>query len=333
VKRAVVLVSVLLAGCGSMDRRELPPAAEPARSPHQDRVPAGRTIPLPTPPEGVVADPVTGLVAVGLRQPDEVALVDGRAGRLVRRVAVPESPRHLQLERPGGPVLVPSERADRLATVALPSARVRSVRVGSYPHDATAAGGRVFVGDEHGHTVTVLEDGHVVGRFPVALQPGGLFPVEGGRQVAVVSVRERVVETYDTRTLERVGRASVGVGPTHVVSNGRRMLYVADTAGDGLVVLHTRPKLEVTRRVAFPGGAPYGIAYDGRRDRLWVTLTGTNEVAELSAGTRPGVLRRFPAAQQPDTVAVDTRTGRVFVTGLADQVRQLFDPPPGRRTR
>ncbi len=153
-------------------------------------------------------------------------------------------------------------------------------------------------------------------------------PVEAGRQVAVVAPRARVVETFDARTHERVGRAPAGVGPTQVASNGRQLLYVADTAGDGLLVLHTRPGLEVFRRVAFPGGAPYAVAHDPVRDRVWVTLTGANEVAELNSGTRPGVLRRYPTVRRPVAVAVHPGTGRVTVTG--DGARQTFAPaPPG----
>ena len=201
----------------------------------------------------------------------------------------------------------------------------------SAPHDATAAGGRVFVGHEHGNTVTVLQDGRTIRTLKVATQPGGITPVDGGRQIAVVSVRERVVDTYDTRTLERTGRAPAGVGPTHLVSDGKDLLYVTDTAGDGLVVMHLRPKLEVTRRVAFPGGAPYGIAIDDVRHRLWVTLTKRNEVAEVRANARPGVIRRFPTARQANTVAVDSATGRVFVARAGPAGASALRPARSRR--
>ena len=59
-----------------------------------------------------------------------------------------------------------------------------------------------------------------------------------------------------------------------------------------------------------------------------MTLTATNELVELSAGARPRVLRRFPAVRQPNSVAVEPRSGRVVVTGKADGVLQLLDPPP-----
>nr|MDQ3990227.1 YncE family protein [Actinomycetota bacterium] len=76
----------MLAGCGSEPagppREPLPPAAEPAEAPEPTRAPAGRVVPVGPIAEGVVADPVTGLVAVGLRDPFRLALVDGRTGEV-----------------------------------------------------------------------------------------------------------------------------------------------------------------------------------------------------------------------------------------------------------
>ena len=150
--------------------------------------------------------------------------------------------------------------------------------------------------------------------------------VDGGRTVAVVSARERMLEVYDAATRERLGRAPAGAGPTHVVAGSQGRVYVVDTTGDGLLVFETRPEVRITRRLALRG-APYGIAVDPVRGRLWVTLTATNEVVELAAGARPHVLATFPAVRQPDTVAVDPATGRVFVTGRSDGVLQLLAGP------
>jgi DNA-binding beta-propeller fold protein YncE len=149
--------------------------------------------------------------------------------------------------------------------------------------------------------------------------PAGAQPAEtrttfeDGRGVAVLRPRARVVETFDARTQRRTGRVAVGVGPTRIASNGGETLYVVDTAGDGLVVVRTRPSLAVSRRVAFPGGGPAGIAVDRRRERIWVALERPGEVAELRAGTRPGILALHPAGRSPRGVMVDEATGAVTV--------------------
>jgi DNA-binding beta-propeller fold protein YncE len=147
--------------------------------------------------------------------------------------------------------------------------------------------------------------------------------------VAVVSVRERVLELYDSDTLERIARAPAGAGPTPVGAGEGGLAYVIDTAGDGLLVFETRGGLRILRRYPLLG-APYGVAADLRNGRLWVTLTARNQVVELATGSRPHELETYPTVRQPNTVAVDPASGRVFVTGKVDGVLQLLDP---RRSR
>lgn len=320
---ALLLLLAVVAGCGSAGADELPPAAEPASSPPAAAPPDGRIVPVGFKPEGAVADPRTGLVAVGLRGPDELALVDGATGAVERRVELPAAPRHLA--RDGDAVLVPSEDADRLVRVPFGGGPASTAATGREPHDAAAAGGRVFVADEFAHTLTVLEGERTIARWRTALQPGGVTPLDDGRKVAVVSVRERVVEVFDVETGERTGRADAGVGPTHAVSDGGGYLFVTDTAGGALLVYHLRPALELIRRYPLPG-SPYGIAIDNRRHRMFVTQTARNQLTELVVGGRPSLVRRYATPRQPNTVAVDEATGRVFVTGKVDGVLQLLDP-------
>jgi DNA-binding beta-propeller fold protein YncE len=313
----------LLAGCGGSGEG-LTPAAEPARSPALAERPAGRVVPLGGRPEGLVFDPLSGLLAVGLRDPDRLALVDGRSGRVVRRVPLPGAPRHLALAGPGGPVLVPAEGANLIVEVALPGGRVRSTRVGRQPHDAARARGRTFVGDERGHTVSVVEDGRRVRVLDAPVGPGGVAATTGRDLVGVVGVRERALELFDSATLRSAGKVDVGIGPTHLVGGGARF-FVVDTRGDSLLEVRTSPP-RVHRRTHV-AGSPYGIALDRERRRLWVTLTAANRVAEL---TDRRLLRSFPSVRQPNSVAVDQASGRVFVASRRDGVLQLLDPPPYR---
>jgi DNA-binding beta-propeller fold protein YncE len=284
-------------------------------------------VPVGHKPEGLAFDRRTGLLAVALMRPDRLALVDGRSGRTVRRVRLPGAARHLVLAQPGGPVLVPAEDTDQLVTVSLPGGRLNATRVGRQPHAVAAArgpaaaGGRTFVGNERGRSVSVVEDGRELRRLDAPVGPGGLAATRGG-VVAVVGVRERAIELFDANSLAARGRIPVGLGPTHVAARGKRF-FVVDTRGNGLVEIHTDP-LRVHRRTHLEG-APYGIAFDPRRRRFWVTLTASNRVAEL---TDRRLLRTFPTVRQPNSVAVDPVTGRVFVASRKDGVLQLFDPPP-----
>jgi DNA-binding beta-propeller fold protein YncE len=311
----------LVAACGSS--KELPPAPEPAVSPPPDERPAGRVVRVGHKPEGLALDPRTELLAVGLTNPDRLALVNARSGRVERRVPLAESPRHLRLARAGGPVLVPAERANALVEVPLPQGPLRRTRVGRYPHDAVAADGRYFVADELADTMSVVRGGKTLRTLPAPTQPGGVAATTGGRSVGVVGVRERRLRIYDTDRLEEAGEVDVGSGPTHLVA-GKKRFFVVDTRGDGLLEVRLRDEPVVHRRIHL-SGAPYGIALDRVRSRIWVTLTARNELAELSDRR---VIRRFPTVRQPNSVAVDERSGRVFVASRSDGTLQILDPPP-----
>jgi DNA-binding beta-propeller fold protein YncE len=260
---ALALAAALLAACGGSSSG-LAPAAEPARSPPLDREPAGRVVPVGHTLEGLAFDPGTGLLAVGLTDPDRLALVDGDTGRVVRRVRLSESPRQ---------------------------------------------------------ALSVVEHGRRIEALPAPRQPGGVATTTDRQHVGVVGVRERALKVFDARTLKSTGKLSVGIGPTHVAGAGERF-FVVDTRGNALLEVRLDP-LRVHRRTHL-GGAPYGIALDPERRRYWVTLTARNQVAEL---TDRRVLRRFPTVRQPNSVAVDPFTGRVFVASRKSGTLQFFNPP------
>jgi DNA-binding beta-propeller fold protein YncE len=317
------LLAALLAGCGSETVHELPPAAEPPQSPPLAAPPAGRVTRVGSQPEGIAVDPSSGTVAVALREPARLAFVDGASGRVLRRIALPAPARHL-VAIPGGPLLVPVEDANRVLTVAPSSGRVTAeLPAGGHPHDGAAAAGAWFVGDEGANRVSVFRAGRPAGSFRVATQPGGVVGL--GAELAVVSVRERRLELYDARTRRRIDSAPAGLGPTHAACLPSGPCYVLDTQGGAVLVYSLHPHLEPTRRLYLPGG-PYGIALDPLRRRLWVTLPALNQLVELPAHGRPHVLRRFATVRQPDSVAVDERSGRVFVTGRSAGVLETIDP-------
>jgi hypothetical protein len=149
--------------------------------------------------------------------------------------------------------------------------------------------------------------------------------LDGGRRVAVVAPRARRLEVYVGGTRRRVGQAPAGLGPTHVACLDRGPCYVTDTRGDALLVYAVADGVRPTRRYRLAGG-PYGLALDRVRRRLFVTLPGRNELVELIAHGRPHVLRRWPTVRQPDSVAVDDRTGHVVVIGRADRVLERVAP-------
>lgn len=327
-----VLLGVVLAalpGCSrSGDGPDVarPKAAEPAVAPPTTAAPAGRVVVLGPDAEGIVADPVTGIVAVGLRSPFRLALVDGDTGQVLREVPLPGHVRHLELEAPGGPVLVPAENSDLLLRVALPSGAVLGrTKVGRYPHAATAApDGRILVGAEKGGSIAVVRANRVDRTLAGLTQPGGLAVADD--RIGVVDVRQSTLTAYDATTLTRTGVLVAGAGATHMVAERRGRLVVVDTRGDALLVFAVSPRLVLVARTPLPG-TPYGVAYDPDRDQLWVTLTARNEVVGLSLGDgTPREVHRYPTVVQPNTVAVDRASGRVYVASRRTGELELIDP-------
>jgi hypothetical protein len=94
VRFAAVLLplTLALAGCSSSTPAADPApakAAEPADSPALTTDPAGTVLPLDPEAEGMVFDPVTGLLAVAVRHPNRLVLLEfARAGAQLPDVAV-----------------------------------------------------------------------------------------------------------------------------------------------------------------------------------------------------------------------------------------------------
>ncbi len=302
----------------------LPPAAEPQSAPAPDQPPPGRQIRVGSAPEGVVFDASTRTVAVATRRPNELVLINADSGEITHRTTLPGVARHLQLAKPGGPVLVPVESANALVRVDLPGGRADAqIITGTVPHDASEApDGTVFVANELGGTVTALRGDDIVKVFTDSVQPAGLAPV--GDRMGLLDVRKNDLTIYDTANLTIVGSTPAGEGPTHLVADKHGRLIAADTRGDAIRVFDTTPRQ--LAEIAQPGG-PYGITYDPTRDLLWVASSGTNEVIGYDmTEPMPREVKRVPTVQNPYTVGVDSTTGRLFVAGVTAGVVQVIDP-------
>jgi DNA-binding beta-propeller fold protein YncE len=318
-------LGVLLAACGGVQRpqRTAPGAAEPARDTQVAARLPGRSVRVGGDPQGIAVLPSAGLVAVGVHSPTvAVVLLSTRTGRVLKRIPIAGAPRHLELAGPAGPLLVPEERRNRLLELQLPSGRQRSYRTGDFPHAAAAVDGRVFVGNERGGNLSeILPNGRIetIGGFT---QPGGLAGVDG--DLAVVDVAAFTVTLLDPRSGHVIGRLPGGQGPTHAAAAAGRV-FVLDTRGNAVLTYSGRP-FRLIGRTPVPK-SPYGIAVDAVHHRLWVTETGANRLAELSlTGRLPRLINTYATGARPDTVAVDSRTGRVFVADQGSDTVQMIDP-------
>ncbi|RZT86055.1 DNA-binding beta-propeller fold protein YncE [Pseudonocardia sediminis] len=305
----------------------LQPPAEPAVAPVPTVTPAGRTVRVGAVPEGIVADGPSRRVAVGVREPNQLVLLDTDTGAVAGRVPLPGVLRHLQVAVPGGPVLVPDESSNSLIQVALPNGPVTSqVTTGTSPHDATQApNGTIFAANEGGGTVVAIRDDQVVHTFTDVTQPAGLAPV--GDRVGLIDVRDNSLTIYDTDTYAGILELPAGAGPTHLVADKHGRMIATDTRGGQILVYDPAGTPRQIAQLSVPG-EPYGITYDPVRDRLWVTVTGANQLIGYDmTNPTPREIARIPTVRQANTVAVDPDTGRLFVTGTNDGIVQIVEGP------
>jgi len=333
VRATLVLAAGLLAigagaGCGGSRHARRPPApTQPSRSPAPSTTPAGRVVRIGAAAEGVAVDPRSGIVAVGVRHPDGIDLVDGRTGALVRRLGVP-APRHVALAAAGGPFLAAAEHADRLIEVGVPDGRVLArLPTARFPHDALQIGGLTFVADQLAGGIDVIAGALGLRHVSGPQVPTSLAATAGRLAVVDAATHELVVD--DLVTGVQVSRLPAGVGPTHAVADRDGRVYVLDTATGRLLgfSLLDRPAQEVSVDL---GGHPYGVAIDRRRERLWITDPSTDRLVGLAlSGVSPRPFVSLPTVRQPNSVAVDEASGRVFVAGRASGQLELVDPPAG----
>lgn len=340
--RALVLTAILVAGSGALaacgDDSPPPPRAATPEQPFPPRAfeppntvagsgePDGRVVRIGGRPEGVAVDQSSGTLAVAVNGLEPgLALVDAATLRVRRTVPLPAPARHVQ-SGDDGQFLVPLERIDRLAVVPASGGEARILRAGDQPHDAAQAGRDLVVGDEFGGTVSVLRQGRVRATVPVDVQPGGVAAVSD-TTTAIVSVRAYTVALLDLRTLELGPSQSAGLGPSHVVASRRDgRLFIADTRGGAILEYATRPRLKALARLAID--APYGIAIDQRRARLWVTDVrgGRLVLVDVRDAGTPRVVRRWRTVAQPNSVAVDERSGAAIVAGQRAGELQRITP-------
>lgn len=319
---------LLVAGCGSDgggkgDGGDGKSAAEPATSPSLSAKPAGTVTKVGAAAQGIVYDATTDSLAVAVRKPYRLLVLDPATYKVKRSVEVPGKVRHLQVSSPGGNVLVPSETANTLFQVPLDGGKVLSTKVPEHPHDATAGDGYVVSGDEFAGSITFIKGDQVVKTLSDLKQPGSVL-ADGKGHVVAVDVGDYTVTTYDTKTLTRIKRLPAGGGPTHGVLTGNGKVAVSDTRGGHLIVYSVDP-LKEEQSIDLPA-SPYGLTSDPENNTVWVTLTKTNKLVGYDlSGDKARKIAEYDTVQQPDTVAVAPDSKTLWVTGTAEGVIQRID--------
>lgn len=107
-----------------------------------------------------------------------------------------------------------------------------------------------------------------------------------------------------------------GSGAARVATDDYGRILVTDAAGSELLVYSSD---DLLLRQRFPVGAqPWAVTYDDVSNVVWVSTPGTNEVVGYTLETGiPVESGRFSTVRQPDSIAVDSETGTLFVGSAA----------------
>lgn len=282
--------------------------------------PAGTVVPLGAPVGATAFDAATGTVA--LLTDDATHLLLYPAGD----VAAP--PRDITL--PGGTAALSDPRDGVLAVpagrsvvkVIVGSGETTTVDVDGEVRSATLLGdGGMVVGTADGSVLELDANGAQTGKV------SGFASVDAlgvtGDQVTALDRRQTSV----TNVIMDEGQGMAlraGEGATNLATDHFGRVLVTDTTGGELIAFTTDP-LMMRQRFPVPN-SPFGVTVDQNTNLVWVTLTGTNEVVgfDLSSGI-PVEKHRYPTVRQPNSVAVDSKTGTLFVASATGDGLQRIE--------
>ncbi|MCG5432757.1 hypothetical protein LV457_10710 [Mycobacterium sp. MYCO198283] len=319
----VLSLLAVLTACGPTGEEPPPATITPATavaSPPAPGRPAGEIRPVDGAVTALIFDPATGSAVALSAAPAPALTVLPAAGGPARRIPVPPSANTLTGDGRGVAYLPARGGYHR---VDLRSAAVTTVAVeGQRDTDFTAvahrADGRLVLGSADGAVFTMSSETQVAERLPIFARVDALATV--GNTTVVLDRAQTSVTTIDAegRGAEQALRA--GEGATTLVADPAGRVLVADTRGEELLVFGTDP-LVMRQRYPVSGG-PYGLA--GSAGLAWVSRTAVNDVVgyDLSTGI-PVERARYPAVQQPNSMAFDDATGTLYVasaTGAGVQV-------------
>lgn len=328
---ALLTGTVLLTGCTTSqdNTTEQPPdeivPATPATAPHRGAVPAGTVTPLPGKATALLHDETTQTVAIAVNDPARLLLYpDANLAATPREVPLPGPVDQLSLV--DGKLLAPVRANGKLLRITLPEGTVDTLEVTGGPLSATQVGDRTIVAlREPGQGIAVL---NAQGKLERTITQGfrGVSAVlPAGKKVAVLDELRTALIEVDPATGELGAGLRAGDAATRAVTDRFGRILLIDTRAGELLAFSTNP-LIMRQRYPVPG-APYGIAYDRTRDLAWITLTERDEVVGYHVATgSPEEKYRFATVHQPNSVAVDPKSGRVLIASADGGGVQVVQP-------
>jgi YVTN family beta-propeller protein len=270
--------------------------------------PAVRTTTVGRVPTAVVVDARTRHVFVANMGSITVSMLDAASGTVLATITVVPHPSALAVATTAGRVFAVSDHvtpdgAGRVSVLDAASGRLlRTVAVGQGPHTLAVHEhtGRVFVANQVDASVSLLDasSGQVLRTVAVGQGEHALAVDERAGRVFVTNAADDSVSVLDGHSGQVLRTTSVGEGPLAVaIVASLKRIFVANGG-------HWRNSYQVTR--------------------------GTVSVLDERTGA---VVHTVSVGRSPGPLAIDERTGYVFVTNEGDNSVSTVDATSGRVVR
>ena len=202
------------------------------------------------------------------------------------------------------------------------------------------AGNRLFLASEDQKTVEVFDllTGERVHSIKGFSQPLTMaFLPESDRLIVTDGGEADAVELVDCKEYKIMSTLKLGSGVDHGVYNPvNKYFYVENGAGSDskthvLSIIDTRSFKQVGEVSGLPGNSNEGMVIDRQGKRLYVNLTGTDEVGVIDLSTRKLVARwALPGVHVAHAIALDELHHRLFSATRKPARFVVFDTDSGK---
>ncbi|MGC5025832.1 YncE family protein [Tsukamurella sp. DT100] len=307
-----VVAAVALTGCSTTPAREDRPTivpAQPAVAPEPATAPAGVVAPAAA-GEGLAFDAKNRRLAAISGTEIVQYTVDGGL-KEVGRSSMPARPSQVVANPDGGFLVAAGKQV-----VELPGS---DGTVGRATYDVDGDVLTVAPYREEGLSVLAgTSDGRIVALGASSNPKTITGPVEASKilvhdgDVAVVDRLQSSVSAVDVAGGKLGKGLRVGRGITNAAVDPYGRLFAVDTGKNQVIGYTIEPLMQ---RFLYPEkGSPWAVDYDDTDKLMWVTRTATNEVVGYSLNTGiPEQRKLYPTVRQPNALAVDAKTGTLYV--------------------
>ncbi|WP_052005286.1 YncE family protein [Gordonia malaquae] len=313
-------MAVTLAACGdnaseNADNAQTVAPAVAAESPATPASPAGVNVPQ-----------VAGIAIAQVGSTTAVLNADGRSVTLHVQPGAMDTPppKTVSLPVSGLVDLIAADGAflavgpDGLIEIAPDGAfTIRRDSIDS-PLSVAVKGDQTLVGTAKGTLLVYPADPHAsprtIGGFVrvdrILVAPDTADGVDG--QVSVLDRAQSAILPVDIETGEHKAALRAGNGATNAVVDRFGRIMATGTRDDEIYAYYGAPIVMRLRRPVSP--SPYALAYDEKRDLLWVSSTGVNEAVAYDLSRGDGKERaRIATVGQVSAMTVDPANGGLLL--------------------